>query len=103
MSMSLFLTQLSAVLTLGTPLHGYFYDSTPDTTPSYCFEELCTNSTAQKPHGTFYSVVSRRIGELDIIMAGEVDCSTSMHSDQSVDNNLISISYRHGTQPEELR
>ena len=48
-----------------------------DITLSHCFEKLCTRSRTQKPHGTFYSVVSRAIDEINIIMAGEVDCSTS--------------------------
>ena len=48
-----------------------------DITLSHCFEQLCTRSRTQKPHGTFYAVVSREIDEINVIMAGEVDCSTT--------------------------
>jgi len=68
---------------MGMPSHSR-YDPGPDITLSYCFEELCAHSTAKKPHGTFFSIVTRKIGELNIIMAGEVDCSTSTHYNQSV-------------------
>ena len=66
------------------------HDPSPNVTLSYCFEELCAHSTAEKPHGTFYSVVSRKIGNLNVIMAGEVDCSTSMpYCQPIVDSPLI--------------
>jgi len=69
------------------------HDPGSNITLSYCFEELCAHSTAKKPHGTFYSVVSRKIGGLDVIMAGEIDCSTSMHCGQSViDSSLTPVS-----------
>ena len=45
---------------------------------SHCFEEMCTRSTTQKSYGTFFSVVHRKIDDLNIIMAGEIDCSTSI-------------------------
>ena len=75
---------------MGIPSHSR-HDPGSNITLSYCFEELCAHSTAEKPHGTFYSVVSRRIGELNIIMAGEVDCSTSTHRDQSVFDNPLTL------------
>ena len=67
------------------------HDPGPDITLSYCFEELCARSTAEKPHGTFFSVVTRKIGELNIIMAGEVDCSTSMHYNQTVVDRSLTL------------
>lgn len=76
------------------PYNGYIplyirHDPGTNIALSYCFEELCARSTAEKPHGTFFSVVTRKIGELNVIMAGEVDCSLSMHYDQSiVDSSL---------------
>jgi len=51
----------------------------------YCFEKACTQPKTEKPHGTFFSVVRRKISDLTVIMAGEIDCSKGMHSDQSVD------------------
>lgn len=43
----------------------------------------------QKPHGTFFSVVHRKIGDLNVIMAGEVDCSKSMHFNQSIGDSML--------------
>jgi len=60
-----------------------------DITLSHCFEKLCTRSRTQKPHGTFYSVVSREIDEINIIMAGEVDCSTSTRIDLRISDGLL--------------
>ena len=74
---------------MGIPSHRCFCDPISDITFRYCFEELCTRSMTRKPHGTFYSIVHRNIGGLNVIMAGEVDCSTSMHSDQSIDDSLL--------------
>ena len=48
---------------------------------SDCFEKLCTRPMTQKPHGLFFSVVRRKIGDHDVIMSGEVDCSSSMDLD----------------------
>jgi len=64
---------------MGMPSHRRHRGTDTDITLSHCFEKLCTRSRTRKPHGTFYSVVSREIGDLNIIMAGEVDCSTSAH------------------------
>ena len=69
---------------MGTFIHRRYRGPDSDITFSYCFEELCTRSMTQKPHGTFFSVVHRKIGDLNVIMAGEIDCSTSMHFDQSL-------------------
>lgn len=77
---------------MGMPSHNR-HDPGTDILLSYCFEELCTHSTARQPHGTFYSVVSRKIGGLNVIMAGEIDCSTSTRYDQPVvDSSLTPIS-----------
>ena len=43
---------------------------------SDCFEQLSTKE-AEKPHGQFFSIVYREIGDLKVIMSGEVDCSSS--------------------------
>jgi hypothetical protein len=58
-------------------------------TYSYCFEELCTRSMTRGPHGTFFSIIHRKIGDLNVIMAGEVDCSESMHLDQSIGDSML--------------
>ena len=50
---------------------------------SNCFENLCTRPMTKKLHGIFFSIVRRKIGDLDVIMAGEVDCSSS--ADLSID------------------
>jgi hypothetical protein len=77
---------------MGMPSRRCRRDPDSNVTHSYCFEELCTRSTAQKDHGTFYSIVGRKIGGLNIIMAGEVDCSTGMSVHPSaVDSLLIPI------------
>ena len=39
----------------------------------------------KKPHGTFFSVVRRKIGGINIIMGGEVDGSYSIDITQLVD------------------
>jgi len=41
----------------------------------HCFEEVCTVSETSEPNGRFCSIVSRRLGDLNIVMAGEVDCA----------------------------
>ncbi|KAF9651207.1 hypothetical protein BDM02DRAFT_3184692 [Thelephora ganbajun] len=41
----------------------------------HCFEEVCTASETSEPNGRFCSIVSRRLGDLSIVMAGEVDCA----------------------------
>jgi len=88
--------------TMGITLHTR-HDPGTDVALSYCFEELCARSTAKKPHGTFFSVVTRKVGELNVIMAGEVDCSLSMRYDQSVSNcSLTSTLRRQGAPPGEL-
>ena len=43
----------------------------------------------QKPHGTFFSVVQRNIGDLNVIMAGEVDCSKSRHFYQAFGDSAL--------------
>jgi len=55
----------------------------PHSGPYYghCFEELCARPMTQKPYGTFYSVVHRKIGDLNVIMAGEIDCSTTKNAE----------------------
>jgi len=84
-------------------LSHIYHDPGTNATLSYCFEELCAHSTAEKLHGTFFSVVTRKIGELNVIMAGEVDCSLSMHYYESaVDRLLTSIPRRYGAPPGEL-
>ena len=72
--------ELLADRTMGTLNHHYpgGSSSDPEMIFSDCFEKLCARSTTQERHGTFFSVVHRKIGDLDIIMAGEVDCSSSM-------------------------
>ncbi|KAF9780015.1 hypothetical protein BJ322DRAFT_304951 [Thelephora terrestris] len=40
-----------------------------------CFERACTRPMTERPHGVFSSVVRRKIGNYDVIMAGEVDCT----------------------------
>jgi hypothetical protein len=50
-------------------------------TLSDSFEKLCTRPMTEKTHGTFFSVVRRKIGDHDVIMAGEIDCSSSKHLD----------------------
>jgi len=60
-----------------------------NTTFSYCFEEVCARSMTKKLYGTFYSVVRRKIGSLDVIMAGEVDCSASMYFNQPAGDSLL--------------
>ena len=93
----------SAVLTTGIPSHRRRRDFSPNISLSYCFEELCTGSTVQEPHGTFFSIVSRKIGGLNIIMAGEIDCSTSMYFDLLASSSpLTSIPSRYGAQAGEL-
>ncbi|KAF9779987.1 hypothetical protein BJ322DRAFT_1023892 [Thelephora terrestris] len=42
---------------------------------SDCFERACARLMTEKPHGVFFSVVRRKIGDYDVIMAGEVDCT----------------------------
>ena len=90
------------------PYYGYIplyirHDPGTNIALSYCFEELCTGSTVQEPHGTFFSIVSRKIGGLNIIMAGEIDCSTSMYFDLLASSSpLTSIPSRYGAQAGEL-
>ncbi|KAF9651206.1 hypothetical protein BDM02DRAFT_901105 [Thelephora ganbajun] len=71
-------------LTMGISSRRRRHDSGSDITFSDCFEILCTRSTMQKHRGTFFSIVRRKIGDLNIIMAGEVDCSTSMNMEPSL-------------------
>ena len=72
--------RLPAGLIMGMPSPATARTLTPaNITPSHYFEKLCTRSRTWKPHGTFFSVVSRDIDELNVIMAGEVDCSTGMY------------------------
>ena len=64
---------------------------------SDCFEKLCTRKMTKRLHGIFFGVVSRRIGDVEIIMAGEVDCSSSRYLHQLADDNLLTpIPSRHG-------
>lgn len=58
--------------------------SNPGIIYSDCFEKLCARPVTEEPHGTFFSVVRRKIGDLDVIMAGEVDCSSSTSLDLSI-------------------
>ena len=75
---------------MGISLH-IRHDSGTEIALSYCFEELCARSMAEKPHGTFFSVVTRKIGELNVIMAGEVDCSTSTCYGSSVVDDPLTL------------
>ena len=43
----------------------------------------------EKPHGLFFSVVQRQIGDLNVIMAGEVDCSKSTHFYQTFGDSAL--------------
>ncbi|KAF9779986.1 hypothetical protein BJ322DRAFT_1164997 [Thelephora terrestris] len=44
---------------------------------SDCFENVGTRPMTKRPRGIFFSVVRRKIGNHDVIMSGEVDCSSS--------------------------
>ena len=81
-------------------------DPSPKLMPSLCFESHCTKSTAKKADkpeevdGRFFSIVSLKISNLNIIMSGEVDCASSKHFGQSADHSLlIHISSRGGASP----
>lgn len=74
---------------MGISSHHRRRDSGSNTTYSHCFEELCTHSITEKPHGIFFSVVRRKFDDLNIIMAGEVDCSSSMYFDHSIDDSTL--------------
>jgi len=79
----------SADLIMGIPIHRRCRGLESNTPFSHCFEELCARSMTQKPHGTFYSVVNRKIGDLNVIMAGEIDCSMSMRLYQPIDGGML--------------
>ncbi|KAF9780000.1 hypothetical protein BJ322DRAFT_1084144 [Thelephora terrestris] len=53
-----------------------------------CFEKLCTRPMTPKPHGIFFSVVRRKIGGLNVIMAGEVDCSSSKGTEPDMEDYI---------------
>ena len=56
---------------------------------SDCFERLCTKEV-EEPDGEFFSIVSREICGLKVIMSAEVDCSSSMISiNPPVNYNLL--------------
>ena len=74
---------------MGIPIHRHCHGSESNIPFSHCFEELCARSMTQKPHGTFYGVVHRKIGDLNVIMAGEIDCSTSMYFDQPIGGSML--------------
>ena len=90
MSSSLIVPQ--RVLCWVSPFHSPCYDPDSNITLSHCFEKLCTHSKAIKPHGEFFSVVQRKIGDFNVIMAGEVDCSSGARFHQTFgDGALISV------------
>jgi len=62
---------------MSIPIHRRCRDPESNILFSHYFEQSCTFPMTQKPHGTFYSVVRRKIGRLNVIMAGEIDCSMS--------------------------
>ena len=69
------------------------YEFGSDTIPSDCFERLCTEK-AEKPDGEFFSIVSREICGLKVIMSAEVDCSSSMILiNPPVNYNLLTLVY----------
>ena len=104
-----------------TITHGFFtgnttmgmpplsrHDPGTNVTLSYYFEEACTRTTetaVKDSHPAFYTVVSRTIGELTVVMAGEVDCSNSKGTRYDrlvIDRPLTTISCRRRAQPGEL-
>lgn len=65
---------------MGIPIHRRCRGPESNILFSHYFEESCVLLMTQKPRGTFYSAVRRKIGDLNVIMAGEIDCSLSKTS-----------------------
>jgi len=66
---------------MGIPSPNCRHNPDSDFMLSYRFELECTQQTVETnlSRSTFYTVVRRKIGELNIIMAGEIDCTTGMN------------------------
>jgi len=60
--------EFSADLIMGIPIHRRCRGPESNILFSHYFEQSCTFVMTQKPHGTFYSVVRRKIGRLNVII-----------------------------------
>ena len=49
-----------------------------------CFEQLCTSPTKEESGWQFFTVVNRKLGDLDVVMPGQVDCRSSAGLDFSI-------------------